>query len=748
MDMGAMFRQEPPETTPDEVARTRVSSPRRSTSGPGSSGSIQPLGPHVFLNRELSLLEFNRRVLAQALDERVPLLERLRFLTISSTNLDEFFEVRKASHQQRLTLGSTSTEFCGRTTSEVLDDIAQGAAVLVEEQYAALRDIILPALEEEGIHVLRRDVWSPAQAAWIHDFFEREVEPILTPVGLDPSHPFPKILNKSLNFVVLLEGEDAFGRETGIGVVQVPRTLPRLIAIPRDVSEPEAVGGDGLTFVMLSSVVHAHIEQLFPGMNLLGCHQFRVTRNSELWVDDEEVENILEALEGELPERKYAEAVRLEVTEECPEEVTRFLLKRFELPESDLYRVDGPVNLGRLGALHGLVDRPDLKYTPFQPRLPRYLARAEDPFAAIRQNDILLHHPYEAFAPVVDLIRRSAADPDVLAVKQTLYRTDRDSSVVQALVDAARAGKQVTAVVELRARFDEAENIDFATQLQDVGAQVVYGVVGYKTHAKMTLIVRREPDGLQRYVHLSTGNYHAATARAYTDIGYLTADPVIADDVHKLFHRLTGLGEAQPLERLLDAPFTLRREMRRLIAEEAEHARQGRPARIIAKMNALTEANTIRALYEASQAGVQIDLVIRGACCLRPGIPGISDNIRVLSVLGRFLEHSRLAYFEAGGEQKLFASSADWMSRNLYRRVEACFPILDGKIKQRLLENDLLNYLGDEVAAWELRSDGHYVRTGGTVDAQVELLQRMTAPVDAEGEDDEIPPRLRALPAP
>ena len=747
MDMGAMFRQDPPETIFDEVGRTDRPDPRRPAGAAGSSSSTQPLGPHVFLNRELSLLEFNRRVLAQALDERVPLLERLRFLTISSTNLDEFFEVRKASHQQRQTLGSSRTEFCGRATPELLDDIAEGASALVQEQYAALNDVILPALQEEGIHILRRDVWSPAQAAWIRDFFEREVGPILTPVGLDPSHPFPKILNKSLNFVVLVEGEDAFGREAGIAVVQVPRTLPRLIAIPRDVSEPDAVGGDGLAFVMLSSVVHAHIDELFHGMSMLGCHQFRVTRNSELWVDNEEVENILEALEGELPERKYAEAVRLEVTDACPDEVARFLLKRFELPESDLYRVDGPVNLGRLGALHGLVDRPDLKYRPFQPRVPRYLARAEDPFAAIRQNDVLLHHPYESFAPVVDLIRRSAADPDVLAIKQTLYRTDRDSSIVQALVDAANAGKQVTAVVELRARFDEAENIDLATQLQDVGAQVVYGVVGYKTHAKMTLIVRREPDGLQRYVHLSTGNYHAATARAYTDIGYLTADPAIAEDVHKLFHRLTGLGRNQPLERLLDAPFTLRREMRRLIAEEAEHARQGRPARIIAKMNALTEINMIRALYEASQAGVQIDLVIRGACCLCPGIPGVSDNIRVRSVLGRFLEHSRLAYFEAGGEQKLFASSADWMSRNLYRRVESCFPILDEGIKRRLLAEDLSNYLGDEIAAWELGSDGRYVRSHGTVDPQVELLDRMTAPVGPDGDDDDVPPRLRALPA-
>lgn len=694
---------------------------------PGRAQAPCFTSPELFLNRELSLLEFNRRVLAQALDERVPLLERLRFLTISSTNLDEFFEVRKASHQERATLGSKTHEIDGRSTRQVLDDLGTAARSLVHDQYAALNDVILPALEKEHIRILRRDVWTPEQAEWINAYFQRQVEPILTPVGLDPSHPFPKILNKSLNFIVLVDGDDAFGRETGIAVVQVPRALPRLIALPQTIS------GADTAFVMLSSVVHAHIETLFPGMKVLGCHQFRVTRNSELWVDDEEVENILEALEGELPERKYAEAVRLEVTSDCPDEVTSFLLKRFELPESDLYRVDGPVNLGRLGVLHGLADRVDLKYAPLMSRFPRQLARAEDPFEAIRQSDILLHHPYESFAPVVDLIRRAAQDPDVLAIKQTLYRTDKKSPIVAALVEAAEAGKQVTTVVELRARFDEAENIDLATQLQDVGAQVVYGVVGYKTHAKMTLIVRREPDGLMRYVHLSTGNYHAGTARAYTDVGLLTSDEKIADDVHQMFHRLTGLGAMQPLEKLLDAPFTLRHEIRELIAQEAANARAGKPARIIAKMNALTEQRTIRALYEASQAGVQIDLIVRGACCLRPGLPGVSDNIRVRSILGRFLEHSRLVFFEAGGERLLFASSADWMSRNLYRRVETCFPIEGPKIKERLIREDLEIYLGDDVAAWELNPDGSYVRTAGSIDPQVELLKSITSQGETEG---------------
>ncbi len=700
----------------------------------------QRVAPEHFINRELSLLEFNRRVLAQALDESIPLLERLRFLTISSTNLDEFFEVRKASHQERLTLRSSSIGFDGRSTHQLLDDIALEAAELVREQYEVLNGILFPLLAAEGINVLKRQLWTSEQAAWINGFFGKEVEPILTPVGLDPSHPFPKILNKSLNFIVIIDGDDAFARDTGLGVVQVPRALPRLISLP------PAVRGDELAFVLLSSVIHAHVETLFPGMRVVGCHQFRVTRNSELWVDDEEVENILEAIEGELPERKYAEAVRLEVAADCPEKVVRLLRQRFELDDADVYRVNGPVNVGRLEVLHGLVDRPDLKYPPLTPRIPRALARTEDPFAAIRERDILVHHPYESFAPVIDLVRRAASDPDVLAIKQTLYRTERNSAIVAALVAAARNGKQVVAVVELRARFDEAENIDLANQLQEVGAQVVYGIVGYKTHSKMTLIVRREPDGLVRYVHLGTGNYHARTARTYTDLGFLTADPRIAEDVHQVFHRLTGLGATRPLQLLLDAPFTLRQEMRRRIRLEAENARAGQPARIIAKMNALTEVNTIRALYDASAAGVQIDLIVRGACCVRPGVPGISENIRVRSVLGRFLEHSRLFYFEDGGRGAVFASSADWMSRNLYRRVETCFPILDPELKRRALEEDLLVYLGSHVAAWELQADGGHVRTGGDLDPQQEIMRRLGVLGEVSDEDPDLPPgEIRSL---
>jgi polyphosphate kinase len=679
--------------------------------------------PELFLNRELSIISFNERVMQLALDPNVPLLERVRFLTISCSNLDEFFEVRKASYQELQSTNAPS--FDGRSTSELLHDIARQAHALVEEQYRVVNDVLLPALAIEGIRVRRRSDWNDGEADWATRYFYEQVEPVLTPVALDPAHPFPKILNKSLNFVVLLQGADAFDRDANIAVVQIPRALPRLIQIPSSVS------GGKHDFVMLSSIVHANVDQLFPGMTVTGCFQFRVTRNSELWVDEEEVEDMLEALEGELPDRRFAEAVRLEVAKECPVDVATFLLERFGLPQQDLYRVDGPVNLNRLSALYSKVDRPDLKYPPFVPRIPRFLQRGVDFFEAIRGADILMHQPFESFQPVVELIRRAAADPNVLAIKQTLYRTDENSPIVAALREAARAGKQVTAVVELLARFDEQGNIKLANQLQDAGAQVVYGVFGYKTHAKMLLIVRRESEGVRRYVHLSTGNYHAGTARAYTDVSYLTTNAVIAEDVHKLFNRLTGLGEARRLGALLDSPFTLRQELQRMIDAEAENARAGKPAHIVAKMNAVTDLQTMRALYRASQAGVRIDLVVRGACCLRPGIPGISDNIRVRSVLGRFLEHSRLYYFEAGGERKLFASSADWMGRNLYRRVETCFPILDTRIKERVLEECLFNYLADDIASWHLRADGNYVRQGSR-DIHKELVDKLTATAAGE----------------
>ena len=677
-----------------------------------ASGALQRQGepspddrlrePKNYLNRELSQLEFNRRVLAMTTNPAVPLLERLRFLCISSTNLDEFFEIRVAGLREQLGLGMVQPDSDGSTPTETLQRISQAAHQLVADQYRILNDVLLPALEEAGIRILRREIWTPEQAAWLEDYFQREVLPVLTPVGLDPAHPFPRVLNKGLCVIVNLEGEDAYHRHGGTAVVQVPRTLPRLIALPGKLT------AQGQSFVLLSSIIHAHVDRLFPGMRITACHQFRVTRDSDLWVDEEEVDDLLRALKGELPQRKFGAPVRLEVAATCPAETVEFLLDQFGLGPSEVYTVNGPVNLHRLSALYELVDRPELKYPAFLPGTPRRLATTRDMFEAIRQGDILLHHPYESFAPVLELLRQAAADPEVLAIKQILYRIGSQSPVADALIEAARAGKEVTAVIELRARFDEAANIELATNLQAVGANVAYGIVGMKTHAKVLMIVRREAGQLRRYLHMGTGNYHAGTTRAYTDLSLLTCDPRLGEDVHRLFQQLTGLGRAPELRHLLHSPFTLEAELIRLIDEEAARARRGEQARITARMNGLSEPAVIRALYRASQAGVPIDLVVRGICCLRPGVPGLSDTIRVRSVVGRFLEHSRVYFFHAGGEQKTWCSSADWMERNLQRRVEVAFPLLDPELKARAVDEALGCYLADNVQAWELEPDGSY----------------------------------------
>ncbi len=554
-------------------------------------------------------------------------------------------------------------------------------------------------------------------------YFSNELLPVLSPLGLDPAHPFPRVLNKSLNFIVSLEGKDAFGRSSRVAVVQAPRSLPRLIHLPREYSKGPH------DFVFLSSIIHAHVGELFPGMKANGCYQFRLTRDSELFVDEEEIDDLLHALEGELSARKYGEAVRLEVADNCPPEMARFLLDEFDLGPDDLFQVNGPVNLNRLIAIHELVDQPDLKYPPFVPALPRRLRNEPDLFEVIRRDDVLLHHPYESFMPVLDLARQAAADPNVLAIKQTLYRTGADSMLVEALVSAARAGKEVTVVIELRARFDEEANINLATRLQEAGAHVVYGVVGHKTHAKMMLIVRREGRKLRRYVHLGTGNYHVATARVYTDYGLMTCDAGIGDDVHKLFLQLTGLGRASKLQKLLQAPFTLHKGMMDLIGREIENARAGKAARIMAKMNALTEPQIIEALYKASQAGVKIDLIVRGICCLRPGLPGVSENIQVRSIIGRFLEHARVFYFHNDGDPQVYCASADWMNRNFFRRVEACFPIEDEKLRDRVIRESLTYYLSDNTQAWILQHDGSYkrVKPGNQKprSAQAMLLQEL-----------------------
>ena len=687
--------------------------------------------PSLYLNRELSQLDFNLRVLEQAKDPLTPLLERLRFLTICSTNLDEFFEIRVAGLRQQARHGLQRSEPDGMSNSETLRRIGEAAHAIVAEQYRLLNDGLLPALEREGIRIRKRADWNQRQQTWIARYFANEVLPVLTPVGLDPSHPFPRIHNKSLNFVVTVSGDDAYGRESGTAIVQVPRSLPRLIRLP------EGVASDAHDFVLLSSIVHAHVGEAFPGMRVDGCFQFRVTRNSDLWVDEEEADDLMRALKGELADRNFGEAVRLEVADTCPEETARFLLREFELEEHDLYRVHGPVNMHRLVAMVDLVDRPDLKYPPFVQRIPRRVQQGgSDLFEVLRKGDLLLHHPFDSFTPVVELVRQAAADPAVLAIKQTLYRTGGDSPVVEALIDASRAGKEVTAVIELRARFDEADNIKLATRLQQAGANVVYGIVGYKAHAKMLMIVRREGRKLRRYVHLGTGNYHVRTTRGYTDLSLLTCDREIGEDVHRLFLQLTGLGRVTRLRRIIQSPFSLHRTLLAMIDAEARNARAGKSARIVAKMNALSEPQIIQALYRASQAGVQIDLIVRGTCCLRPGVPGISENIRVRSIVGRFLEHSRIFLFHASGDELCWCASADWMQRNLFRRVETCFPVTEKRLAQRVFAEGIEPYLLDNAQAWSLSADGRYsrVKPGKSARraAQEVLLERLCESPEVE----------------
>ncbi len=676
--------------------------------------------PDTLINRELGILEFQRRVLAQADDAAIPVLERLKFLCIFSSNLDEFFEVRVAGLKEQLLANSTRRFPDGLTPRQQYRAVSKLAHALVARQYQLFNNGIIPELETHGIHFLRRTHWNEEQAAWIRDYFFRELMPVLTPVGLDPSHPFPRVLNKSLNFAVELSGRDAFGRNSGAAVVQAPRSLPRVIRMPK------AIAGCDYGFVFLSSILHAHVDELFSGMTVKGCYQFRVTRNSDLFVDDEETKNLRQALQGELPQRHYGAAVRLEVADNCSPSMAAFLLEQFELDPEDLYQERGPVNLVRLMQVPDWVDRPELKFPPFTPALPAKLAQQDDIFAHIRRNDILLHHPFESFQPVIDFIEQAASDPNVLAMRQTVYRTGTDSQLMQALIRAAQSGKEVTVVVELLARFDEEANINWAARLEEVGAHVVYGVIGHKTHAKLALVIRREEGELRRYAHLGTGNYHARTARLYTDFGLLTADEAITADVNSLFTQITGLGKAGKLKRLWQSPFTLHSEVIAAINREAELAAAGKPAAIIAKMNALLEPQVIAALYAASQSGVKIDLVIRGVCALRPGIAGLSEHIRVRSVVGRFLEHTRIFYFRNGGDEQVYLSSADWMDRNFFRRIETGFPILNPKLKKRIITEGLKPYLRDNVQAWEMQSDGSYrrrkPRRAKAYNAQTELL--------------------------
>ncbi len=661
--------------------------------------------PHLYINRELAFLEFNRRVYSLCKDPEVPMLERLQFLCIAAEILDEFFEIRVAGLKQReLQDGRPGAD--GRTPAEQLDAVSALAHEIVEDHYEILNSVLKPELEAHDIRFVQRDQWTSEQQAWIEDYFENELAPILTPVGLDPAHPFPNLLNKSLAFIVTLKGKDAFGRESGKAVVQAPRALPRVVSVP----------GGAHEFVFLSSVIHHNVQALFRGVKVTGCYQFRVTRNSDLFVDSEEVDDLLRAMEGELSTRNYGDAVRLEIADDCPPELEAFLSARFCLAPRDVYRCNGPVNLNRLTSIPSLVNRPELRYPGFVPQVPKVLRGKQDIFAAIRAGDVLLHHPFESFAPVVDFLRSAATDPNVLAIRQTLYRTGADSTIAEALVNAARAGKEVLVVIELRARFDEADNIELANRLQEAGAQVVYGIVGYKTHAKMSLVIRREEGKLVRYAHLGTGNYHAVKARIYTDYGLLTCRDEIGRDVQEVFHQLTAMGKPGELHALLEAPFTLFDGVQSLIAREIKHAEAGKSARIMAKMNSLIEPRVIAELYRASCAGVEIDLVVRGLCSLRPGIEGVSENIRVRSIVGRFLEHTRVLYFENDGKPDVYLTSADWMPRNFFDRIEVCFPVRSRRLRERIIEEAFENYLADNVRAWELKSDGSYVQVSPSGD--------------------------------
>ena len=681
----------------------------------------------LYINRELSQLEFNKRVLAQALDPDIPLLERLRFLCITCTNLDEFFEIRVAALKQRIEMGALAQGPEKMSAQQIFDAIRHRMLGIVEQQYRLLNDVMFPSLTDAGVVFLQSEKWNAAQRKWLREYFREQVVPVLTPLTYDPSRPFPRVLNKSLNFVVRLHGKDAFGRRRDRGMVQAPRSLPRIIRLPEHLSD-----AGQHHYVFLSSIIRVHVAELFPGLEVGGCFQFRVTRNSNLYVDEEEKSDLVRALEGQLQASRHGAAVRLEVSHECPPDLQEFLLEHFGLAEHDMYLVDGPVNLNRLATICEIEDRPELLYKPFTQGLPEELLGNENIFSLLSTKNILLHHPYQSFAPTIDFIASASTDPDVLAIKITLYRTGAESPIVDLLVNAAMAGKEVTVIIELMARFDEAANISLANRLQEAGAHVVYGLVGYKTHAKMTLVVRREADSLVRYVHLGTGNYHHATSRVYTDYGYMSSSRRLGEDVHQLFMQLTSLTESSDMSRMLAAPFSLYPSLLGKIGRETENARAGKDARIIAKINALNEPHIIDALYEASQAGVRIDLIVRGICSLRPGVPGLSETIHVRSIVGRFLEHSRVYYFLNDGDEEFYCASADWMERNLLRRNESCFEIRQKQLKEQI-RGDLELFLADNCQAWELHGDGSYERLSPApgeerVSAQETFLAQLALP--------------------
>src|ERR1700730_17589314 len=659
--------------------------------------------PANFINRELSWLEFNRRVLEEAQDATQPLVERVKFLTIFSSNLDEFFEIRVAGIKQQIESETSDVGPDGLSPTETFNSIRRVVSELIATQYALWNNELLPELAKNGIRVREVSQLSVKRAAWAHRYFQKEVFPMLTPLAVDASHPFPQLLNKSHNLLVRAKAQR--GGEPLHAIVQVPRVVPRLILMPRGKGEDET-----WDYIYLASLIKQHIGELFPGLILDGVHAFRVTRNSDLYIDEEEAENLLRTIEQELRRSSRGDAVRLEVEMDCPKEFRELLLEFFDLSDDDVYKLDGPLSMTHLAPLVANDAFAKLRDRPFQPGRDPALPPHADIFEVLRRQDVLLHHPYDSFDPIVDLIEEAAQDPQVLAIKITLYRTSGDSPIVEALIEAANAGKQITAIVELSARFDEAVNIQWARRLEEAGAHVIYGVVGLKTHCKALLIVRRDADRLRHYVHLGTGNYHPRTARTYTDFSFLTCEPELTDEVATVFNTLTGLSGYPGLKKLMVAPFDLKQRLIGLIERERDHARAGKPGRIVAKLNSLVDEEVIEKLYEASCAEVTIDLIVRGICCLRPKIPGLSENIRVISIVGRFLEHSRIYYFSNDGQPDLFLSSADWMPRNFLRRVELAFPIENPALRDNLINEVLPRFLNDRVKSRELQPDGSYRR--------------------------------------
>src|SRR5467141_2335599 len=659
--------------------------------------------PKNFINRELSWLEFNRRVLEEAQDPTQPLIERVKFLCIFSSNLDEFFEIRVAGIKQQIESETSDVAADGLSPTETFNQIQRLAHELVATEYELWSTELLPQLAKNGIRVRNVSELNAKRTAWARKYFQDEVLPMLTPLAVDASHPFPELLNKSHNLLVRARAHQ--GGEPLLAIVQVPRVVPRLILMPRVKGDDEP-----WDYIYLASLIKHYIAELFPGLILDGVHAFRVTRNSDLYIDEEEAENLLRTIEQELRRSSRGNAVRLEVEVDCPKDFRDLLLQFFNLAEADVYKLDGPLSMTHLAPLIANDAFANLRDRPFQPSRDPALPPHVNIFEVLRRQDVLLHHPYDSFDPVVELIEEAAQDPQVLAIKITLYRTSGDSPIVQALMNAAAGGKQVTALVELRARFDEAANIQWARQLEEAGAHVVYGVVGLKTHCKALLIVRRDADRLRHYVHLGTGNYHPRTARIYTDFSFLTTEPQLTDEVAIVFNTLTGLSGYPGLQKLVLAPFDLKQRLIGLIQRERDHALAGKPARIIAKLNSLVDQEIIEKLYEASCADVTIDLIVRGICCLRPKIPDLSENVRVISIVGRFLEHSRIFYFENAGQPKVFLSSADWMPRNFYRRIELAFPVENPGLRDQIIDEVLPKFLHDRVKARELQPDGKYRR--------------------------------------